>query len=829
LNTKGEQLKEDEAEGLTTPITEEEIWTIIKNNPKNKSPGTDGLTNEFYQEYWHQIKKYLLDSFNKGLDKGILNMSQRRGIISLIPKPQKDLEDLKNWRPITLLNHDYKLLTKAIANRIKKILPEIINDDQGGFVQNRYIGCNIQRIQNLIDICEEQKEDNILINIDFEKAFDTIEWDFIYQTLQHLNFPINFINWIKTIYNGIETCIINNGFTTKFFKPQKGVRQGCPLSPYIFILTVELMNRWIRKKISQHGTQDKKGNNYLILQFADDTSFAINNNAKAIHDLFEHLRKFGEASGLKININKTEILLLGNTLKENIPKNYKKYVKDSVKYLGCNIYKSHKKTTEMNIEEAVNKIKKLLEKWNRRYTTLSGKIAVIKSLLLPQLTYILSTMPSPPKEKIQEINKLFYKFLYSGGSEKIKRNILIGDYNTGGYRMTDLISYIKAIKIRWIDRLIQIPGLWKKNIENTCGIDIVYLSRCNIKFKDLPFKFAEDSMWNEIWREWCMENYKEPEGIEEILEQNLWYNSNILIQGKVQLWKRWEEAGIKWIADLISVNNDGSMEILPIGEMEECYDIKIKQMEYNSLISALPKSWKKLIRTEIYTGEEEDKESILLIDNIQKSSKPMKMIYKTLVEKKKELPERAILQWNTDLRKNLTSKEILSAHTANHGSVSNHKLKSFNCNFLNRNVPTNKYLKDLRKTEDDKCPFCGKIEDLKHLYWECEAKKPLWKHLRHLHQRVTKKILILRKEKCILGIDKNYSIKDQTTHRCLCLLVKHYIHLCKCDDDEKPTKKGMEIYLRQYINIERLCAERGKRLNKFYEIWGEWGDWCQLR
>jgi hypothetical protein len=621
LNTEGPSLAEEDVEGLTDPFTEQEIWNIIKENPQNKSPGTDGLTNEFYAEYWPLIKDHLLKSINMGLLKGKLNTSQRRGVISLIPKPQKDLEHLKNWRPITLLNCDYKLLTKGIANRVKKILPSIISDDQGGFVKGRYIGCNIQRLQNLINICDKGPELNILTNIDFEKAFDTIHWDFIYRALRKLKFPEKLISWVKCIYNDIETCVMNNGFTTKFFKPKRGVRQGCPLSPYLFIISTEIMNRWLKEKLTKHGVKDKKGNNYLISQFADDTSFAIGSTKKALDDLFEHLEKYGEATGLKINIAKTEILLLGQTEEQDVPKRYRKHIKEYVRYLGCDIYKNHQITTEKNIEAATNKIKSLLDKWNRRHIALSGRIAVIKSILLPQLTYILTTMASPSKETLKDINQMFFKFINKGGSEKIKRKILIGDYSTGGYRMTDLASYIKAIKIRWMERFIKIPGIWKKEMENICQIDLQLLSRCNIKYKDIPFINKKYGMWDEILKEWCEENYQEVNNIDEIMQQCIWFNSHIKIQKKVVLWKKWEKHGIKWIADLLEEDNDGNLSFLSREEMEECYDIKISHMDYNSILSAIPREWKRTIRTRPHNIEEEssDTEDYKLIDQLQDS------------------------------------------------------------------------------------------------------------------------------------------------------------------------------------------------------------------
>jgi hypothetical protein len=828
---EGKTLDEEDLTGLTEPFTEEEIWSILKDNPKNKSPGTDGLTNEFYIEYWQIVKEHLIKSLNKGLVAGKLNISQRRGVISLIPKPQKDLELLKNWRPITLLNTDYKLLTKGIANRIKPILHKIISDDQGGFVKGRYIGCNIQRITSMINICEESEVNNILVNIDFEKAFDTIKWDFILQSMKNLNFPEPFIKWIKALYTDIETCVMNNGFTTKYFKPERGVRQGCPLSPYLFIITTEIMNRWLKKHLEQHGTTDKEGNNYLISQFADDTSFAVHCNKQALDTLFKYLEVYGRITGLKINIEKTEILLLGKTNIDDVPKRYRKHIKESVKYLGCNIYKEHKSTTEKNTEEAVKKIEALLKKWEKRHITLSGRIAVIKSLLLPQLTYTLSTLPSPSKETIKQINSLFFKFIHKGGSEKIKRTILIGDYSTGGYKMTDLVTYIKAIKIRWMERLISIPGLWKKELENSCNLNLGVFCRCNTQYKDLPFKMPNKGMWDEILQEWCKENFRTVNSLDEIMQQCLWYNSHIKIQKKVLLWKKWDEQGIRWIADLLKEEQDGRLYILTREELEEYYDLKIPHMTYNSLLSAIPKAWKQKIRgTPNLNEEETEEEDYKLIDQLLDNKKPMQMMYNKLVKKKIENPTNAMAKWNRDLKLNILEKEMLKAHKENHWSISNHKFRSFNCKFFNRSIPTNKGLTLMNKADNMECRWCGKLEDIKHLYWECRKKRDVWKQLGVLYREITGKTLFLRKEKCLLGIFTTTRLKPNKVtmqlQRSLCLITKYYIHWCKCLDEKEPTREGLTEYLREYIRIEEDSAKQKGWEGKFREKWGRWSTWA---
>ena len=166
----------DTCEGL---LTESECKNALKGFQKNKSPGTDGLTAEFYTFFWKQISETMIDSFNYGFTKGELSVSQRQSIIRLIPKKDNNLSYLRNWRPISLLNVDYKIATKALASRLKKVLPTVTNDAQTGYIKGRFIGENIRLISDIIHFTAEQNLEGIALFIDFEKAFDGLEWQYV--------------------------------------------------------------------------------------------------------------------------------------------------------------------------------------------------------------------------------------------------------------------------------------------------------------------------------------------------------------------------------------------------------------------------------------------------------------------------------------------------------------------------------------------------------------------------------------------------------------------------------------------------------------------------
>ena len=204
--------------------------------PMAKTPGSDGLPADFYKVLWNDIADYFLKSINYAYQTGQMSITQRRGIVKLIPKKDAEPYLIKNWRPMSLLNCDYKTAAKAIANRLKQVLPKLIDSDQTGFLKGRSIAENIRLIDGIIKYTAEKSIPGLLLFLDFEKAFDTVEWPFLQNTFRHYNFGPEAINWIKLFYHNIESCILNNGWSSNFFKLERGVRQGCPLSPYLYFM-----------------------------------------------------------------------------------------------------------------------------------------------------------------------------------------------------------------------------------------------------------------------------------------------------------------------------------------------------------------------------------------------------------------------------------------------------------------------------------------------------------------------------------------------------------------------------------------------------------------
>ena len=270
-NTASKSLNLDEKEKCEGMLTKAECLQALKSMKPGKTPGSDGLPIEFYKVFWNEISDCPLNAINYAYIEGKFSISQRRGIVKLIPKKDAEPYFVKNWRPITLLNSDYKIAAKAIANRLQNVLPKLIDSDQTGFLKGRFIGENIRLIDGLINHTAARNIPGLLMFLDFEKAFDTVEWSFIWKTLSSFNFGTSLINWIKLCYRNIESCVLNNGWASNYFTPERGVRQGCPLSPYIFILCAEVLANKIRANKDIKGIT-VCGNEIKISQYADDTT-----------------------------------------------------------------------------------------------------------------------------------------------------------------------------------------------------------------------------------------------------------------------------------------------------------------------------------------------------------------------------------------------------------------------------------------------------------------------------------------------------------------------------------------------------------------------------
>ena len=201
----------------------------------------------------------------------------------MLEKKGREKRFIKNWRPISLINVDTKIASKSLAKRLEPILPDLIHYNQNAYIKGRSTFDAVRTIDDVIDYTKRTDIAGILITIDFEKAFDSLNHKYLLKVLQAFNFGSSFIQWIRTFYSNASSCVINNGFTSNYFSINQGVRQGDPLSPLLFILSLEVLACSIRQNENIQGIKIGKEEVKLTI-FADDMSCFLKNESS-----YEHL------------------------------------------------------------------------------------------------------------------------------------------------------------------------------------------------------------------------------------------------------------------------------------------------------------------------------------------------------------------------------------------------------------------------------------------------------------------------------------------------------------------------------------------------------------
>lgn len=304
-------LPDEESEYLETDFTLDEFKQSLLQMQDNKSPGPDGLTKNFYVKFFDLLGETLFKLSKIIFEAHSLTASQRLSFIMLLCKDKTNSQLMKNWRPISLLNYDYKIISKSIANRLSRVLGLIIHEDQTCAVKGRTIFDNVHLLRNIFDYVNQKNLPCIFLNLDQEKAFDRVSYEFLFKCLRTYGFGENFIRWIKILYNNICSSVIVNNFISEPLKICRGVRQGCALSPLLYVLVLEPFANQVRldcniKDLSLPGSDSIA----KISLYADDST-GILTDLQSVKRMLEKCKLFGKASEAKLNVSKTKGMFLG--------------------------------------------------------------------------------------------------------------------------------------------------------------------------------------------------------------------------------------------------------------------------------------------------------------------------------------------------------------------------------------------------------------------------------------------------------------------------------------------------------------------------------------
>ena len=457
------KLNDNQSQQLGGELTFDEISYTLKSMKNEKSPGSDGFPVEFFKVFWKRLGGLVLRSLNEGFRKGEMSNTQKEAVIICLPKSDKDRDKLKNWRPISLLNTVYKIGSGSIANRIKPILPDIINDDQTGFIRGRYIGDNIRLISDIISYLTTENKPGLILCLDFEKAFDSLDWGFLFKVLEEFGFHNDIIRWIRSFYSGIKSSVTVNGMISEWFSVTRGCRQGDPISPYLFIICAEIMGNMIRENQRIKGIK-LNDNEFKLTQYADDSEVLLEGDRQSFEETVQTIQQFSNVSGLKLNSSKTNVIWLGSSRNSNV--RYMQHLDmswnpETFKILGIIFTNDLHDVVNLNFQEKIKEMKYLYKVWIKRQITPLGRVAVLKSLILSKLIYLWILLPNPPDHLIFEIQSEIFKFVWNNKNHRINRQTASRNLIDGGIGMINVVKYIQALKITWVRKLANTNHKWK--------------------------------------------------------------------------------------------------------------------------------------------------------------------------------------------------------------------------------------------------------------------------------------------------------------------------------------------------------------------------------
>ena len=450
INSLDCSLSNEESSLCEGEVTLEECTRALHSFKNNKSPGLDGFPYEFYSKFWDLVGPDLVATFNDSFRQGSLSFSQRTGLITLLYK-KHDRLDTKNWRPISLLCTDYKILSKVLTNRLKSVLASVISESQSCGVPGRFSGSNIPTLQDIVNHCNFHKSGGALVSLDQEKAFDRVDWGYMQKVLTRMNFGPSFCSWVRLLYTNIFSRVLVNGYTSGAFAVTRGVRQGCPLSPLLYIIVAETIACAIKKDPNIDGFRLTNGEYVKIFQYADDTSVIVH-SYHALRSLFSLFERYELASGAKLNVTKSHGLLFGTWKYQNDLPVQLDWSSEAITVLGCRIANEE----SVDWDGLISKFQNQINLWQQRQLSFRGR-ALVANVLGLSLFWYQATVFDMPKTVILKINKILFPFVWGKKREWMARTSDIQPLHQGGLGVVDISQKVLSLRAVWLRRFFLYP------------------------------------------------------------------------------------------------------------------------------------------------------------------------------------------------------------------------------------------------------------------------------------------------------------------------------------------------------------------------------------
>ena len=653
-----------------------------------------------------------------------MTTSQRQAIITLVQKPGKDHTFIKSWRPISLLNVDLKILSKILAKRIQNALCKIIGPEQNAFIKNRHIGDTVRLISDVLYETDKNNIPGILFGADFAAAFDSVDIIFMIEVLKKFGFCDNFIKWVKILHTNIESCVVNSGNSTGYFRLHRGTRQGDPLAPYLFILVIEILKCLVKENNGIKGIKihDKE---IKVCLFADDSTFFLKDIA-SLNELKKILLSFSTYSSIEVNYDKSEIAWIGE-YKDKEPESgvfhWLNLCKESIKILGIHFTYNKQLSEQFNFERILTNLQTVTNMWRCRPLTLFGKTTIIKTLALPKILYVTSMIEAPPGFT-DRVKAIVTKFLWSGRTAKVKYTALVNGKSEGGIDFPDIESQLKSQRIMCLKRLFekdlkeQYTPIWKHiplfHLRNFGGAQFIK-NNLNVKMisKSIP------PFYKTCLIDWASLFKLEPTTSKSVMAQPLVGNIYLPFKQNMHFVNFLIQQNILYLGDIIKRNGTlkNLSEITPI--TSELY--KQHFLSWSSLISSIPKKWLSIMSRENCFDCDMSGKILLSTDIIYISKLKSKLVYNCTVAQISQEPsikKKIEARHGTNIWNNICKNIYSSIDTYT---------QYFQYKIVHNYLAVNQKLYKWKLIDSPRCSYCSTdVETIEHLFCDCHLTRSFY-------------------------------------------------------------------------------------------------------
>lgn len=703
---------------ITSPITPEELKEAIGKLKTSKSPGSDGFPSEWYKKFNIVLSPVLLTTLNWIHKNNCTPPSWKEAIITVLPKEKKDKELCESYRPISILNIDYKIYTSILTRRLQKIIPDLIDEDQTGFVSGRQTQDNIRRTLLIINKINKHKLPTALFSLDAMKAFDLVSWKFLYLTLERFGFEEKSIKCIEAIYKDPTARIKINGSLSNKFDLERGTRQGCCLSPTLFALYIEPLAQMIRDDPHMAGVEinNKK---HVISLFADDVLIYLRNPTNHFDRLLCNLKEFGDHSGYRLNITKTQVLLFHSIPSQQLKDHRLNWEATQIKYLGVNITKKPSDLYKENYDKVNDLIRTDLERWSTYPLDFTDRINVIKMNIQPRLLYLFQSLPIHiPKSQFVTWDRHISRFIWAGKRPRVRYTTLQLPKSSGGMALPCLKDYYNAAQIRpllnWCST--EFTAHWKDIETNNGALPVqTYIGEksipSNVKEELDPITILTLENWHSVAKQ-----LKFTDGLN--LLRWFAYDGNFTPGLTDKTFRSWAARGATAICTTIHNGNMLSFQALKdhIGltntdffrylQLRDYYTKEIKKKEIHPLIKIFEISYQRPV------------------------TKAISKLYSNLLGSKHNSTMYIKSKWEKELGESITEETWLEMWENHQTTTQSHKWREFAWKNQIRFFITPK-IKSKQTSQQQHCwRGCGeKAPHHTHVFWTCKIIESFWKQI----------------------------------------------------------------------------------------------------